>query len=246
VFRGIPTSLRQEARARLKFRFRFFASELGSEAQCDTLWLIGAGRSRCLWQGKVRVGEFKEFTIPALVIDDDGTVSIEFAHQQEGAGVISFPHQDGLELFYTTDSFRANYARGFFLIFTTLCFLSLLALFASTFLTFPVAALLCLYVMFLGFIADFLIDIFPTGLQTYMEDDSVWYFLSLKGLHSVFQLIPNFGTYSPVGSLAQGRMLEWTLLLRAVLELFLIRGALLLGGAGCFIFHCREIGNPLE
>ena len=75
----------------------------------------------------------------------------------EGAEAID-PDLHTLEVLYQADSFGANFLRVVFLILARLIFLACLGILASSFLSFPVAILLCLVIFFTGTISGFIID----------------------------------------------------------------------------------------
>src|SRR5690606_23738088 len=72
------------------------------------------------------------------------------ADNPEGSrpATIAFVPGDGLQMLYRVGSFEANLARGMTMLWLRLGFLAMLGLAASTFLSFPVACLLCLLVYF--------------------------------------------------------------------------------------------------
>lgn len=234
IFKGIPATLRQNSEQYLKLRYKVFTAQTAYGAMCKFIWQVGRGEHGYSFQSKVKIGEFVEHTIPVEVIDDSNVVEIRFLHNDTSAGYVYFPVENGIELLYPAGKFFGNYCRGLLLIFITLCFMAVLALFTSTFLTFPVATLLSFYLILLGMLAEFFLDILParTGGISYM-------------LQFLFTFIPNFSHYDPSEYLSSGRMIEWRLVGESMVSLLLIRGSIL-AVAGCLIFHYREIGKPLE
>lgn len=243
TFRDLPH--RNKSDENLKLRYRLYASGNPSEDLCRVLWLDGKGRQ--LFTGLVTNGEFVEFPIPVSAIDDQGNLELIFCHLDPYAGDISFPFQDGLEILYPAGNFHGDFLRGLLLLYMILCFLSLLSLFASVFLTFPVAILLAFYILVLGLIANFLGKFIPTGTELLLSDDrNIWYYISQEALRYLFLVIPDFTEYNPTTNLALGRVVEWSSLVRSALDLLIVRGGLILGSLGCIIFRSRELGKPTE
>jgi hypothetical protein len=246
TFRDLPSSLPKDKKHKLKVRYKLFTSNATPGAWCKVAWQIGRGENKYVWEGRVKSGEFLEFTVPTTVIDERKNVDIRFAHQDASVGFIYFPMGSGLELFYPAGGFWSNYLRALLLLFSLLCFVCLVALFASTFLTFPVAVLLSLYIITLGLVADFMLEILPINpnLMTH-EAQKWWNLIYRETMRFLFTLIPNFSQYNPVAYLSEGRVIAWSLVADSLVKLVLLRGGLL-AALGCWIFYQREIGKPLE
>jgi hypothetical protein len=242
-FKGLPPHLKKDPKNKIKIRYKIFTSEHVPESLCQVVWILG---KREVLETQVTVEEFIEFTTSSAIIAQNDTIEVIFKHNEPNTGIISFP-PEGIEILYATGSFYGNYLRGLFLIFMILCFLNLLGLFASTFLTFPIAMLLSFYVMGLGLAADFLLDLIPMGADLIaQENKSIWYFISQKILSILFFFVPNFSKYNPIDFMALGRMIEWSLVFKSIVEFLFLRGAMILGTLGCVLFYSREIGKPLE
>ena len=101
---------------------------------------------------------FREFEVPADAVAGDGYLALAFLNVPLNDTVVIFPLEDGIELLYKADTFTANFVRAVLLVFVRLVFLAALAVFAGSFLSFPVAILLCLAVFTManmsGFIAE--------------------------------------------------------------------------------------------
>ena len=246
LFKEIPATLKSNPQYKLKLRYKFFSSQASAGRLYMAHWRIGKGDNVYTMQTLAKTGEILEFTIPTAVIAEKNFVEVRFINQDPAAGYIYFPLQDGLELLYPAGSFGANYFRGMMLLLLILCFLILVTLFASTFLTFHVAVLVAFYIMGLGLIADFLMEMMPLGTEILSKErQNLWYYVSQYTLSFMFTLLPSFSDYNPVEYLSRGRIIETSLVIEAVGKLLLIRGGIL-ATLGCLIFHHREIGKPLE
>ena len=89
-----------------------------------------------------------EIAVPANAVAD-GYLGVVFENTPLNDTVVIFPIEDGLEILYKADSFGANFIRATLLIFMRLVFLAALGISVATWLSFPVAILLCLGRIFL-------------------------------------------------------------------------------------------------
>jgi hypothetical protein len=103
---------------------------------------------------------FREIEVPADAVAADGYLAVEFINLPLNNTVVIFPLEGGLEVLYKADTFGANFIRAVLVIGLRLIFLACLGTLASTFLSFPVAILLCLAVFFTASVSGFVIDSF--------------------------------------------------------------------------------------
>ena len=124
--------------------------------------------------------------------------------------MISFP-PEGLELSYSVGSYRVNFFRCMAVLWVKLAFLSMLAICASTFLSFPVACLIAFSVFIGAEGTGFLKE----ALQYYSAADD-------KGNVNIVKVVVRaigltvawmFGSYhdlKPTMRLVDGRLLTWS------------------------------------
>jgi hypothetical protein len=144
---------------------------------------------------------------------------------------------DGLGVLYKADNFTANYIRAILLIYVRLIFLACLGVLASSFLSFPVAILLCLAVFATANISGFVLESF-----TYLSENiGRFYSYVFKPL---IQLLPEFDRYNPSKFLIPGRFISWFFLTKAVGFMVGIKASLLLL-VGIIIFSFREIAKVI-
>lgn len=243
-FYDLPDGLRNTDQ-KIKLRYKVYISEAGSGFLCKVSWKIGRGANTYILEDKVKAGEYFEFTFPASTIDEKNSLEVHFLHKEEKSGMIYFPLEKGIELFYPYGSFYGNYIRALFLIYFLSCFLIALSLFASSFLTFPVAIFFGLFVLFLGLITPFLLEISPLSTHTQeMAWEKITDILSYGILQFSFFVVPDFFYYAPTESLSLGRYIEWKILGESILKLLFLRSALFTL-IGCFLFRHREVGKPI-
>lgn len=228
----------RDAEVNLKLRYKFIASEALPGYQYRVHWRIGQGNSQYAWEEKVKPGEMLELTVPSQVIQSDATVSILFVHVDPDAGIIYFPISDGIELCYPAGSFTANYFKNLLLIYGLSCFLAVIGLFTATFLSFSVAMFFGLFVLLVGAVANFILEMFPRDSSQL----TWWQFISQHSLQILLCIIPDFSHYSQSESLTIGRIIEWLQVLENLIKLFL--RIAILGLLGCWFFNKKEIGNP--
>jgi hypothetical protein len=148
---------------------------------------------------------FREFAVPADAVASDGYLALAFLNVPLNDTVVIFPLEDGLELLYKADTFTANFIRASLLIFARLVFLAALAVFAGSFLSFPVAILLCLSVFTMANMSGYIGESYnvvgaqPSGVYSYC-------------LKPLIMLLPEFDQVSPSKFLVPARLFSWSLL----------------------------------
>ena len=153
-----------------------------------------------LYKNSVR--DFHEIEIPAEVVPEHGRLAVGFQNAPLNNTVIFFP-PDGIEVLYKADSFTGNFVRAVLLILFRLIFLACLGILSSTFLSFPVASLLCLFLFSTASISGFVIESF-----TYLSTNiSVFYSYTIKWM---IQLLPQFDKFNPTKFLVPARLLSWS------------------------------------
>jgi len=183
---------------------------------------------------KHSVRNFHEIEIPAEVVPEHGHLAVAFQNAPLNNTVIIFP-PDGIEVLYKADTFTGNFVRAVLLILSRLIFLACLGILASTFLSFPVAILLCLVLFSTASFSGFVIESF-----SYLSENiSVIYSYTIKW---IIQLLPQFDKFNPTKFLVPARLLSWSLLARCAGVMVCIKAFLLLVIA-LVIFSYREIAK---
>ncbi len=177
---------------------------------------------------------FNEIIIPATVIPKDGRLAVKFGNYPANDTSIIFP-TNGVALLYKAGSFNANFVRAAMLILLRVIFLTSLATMTSTFVSFPVAVLVCLVVFATVSASSFIIESF-TSLGTNV---SIIYSYSVK----IFvQLMPAFDKFNPAKFMIDAQLLSWFDLGKFALLMVCIPSGLLLILA-FVIFSRREIAK---
>jgi len=179
---------------------------------------------------------FRELHIPASMIAEDGYLAVSFLNLPLNDTTVIFP-PDGLELLYKADTFTANFIRGVLLIWLRLIFLAVLGLLTSTFLSFPVAILLSLCILFTATFSGFCLESFD-----YLGENLSWiYFYTVR---PIILLLPQFDKFNPTKFLVSARLLSWSLLAEAAGLMICIKASILLLLA-LLIFKFREIAKVI-
>jgi hypothetical protein len=175
-----------------------------------------------------------EIAIPANAVVD-GYLAVVFENVPLNNTLVLFPTEEGLEILYKADSFGLNFIRATLLIFVRLVFLAVLGISVATWLSFPVAILLCLVVFFSASISGFIIESFGApgfGFGSF-------YNFTMRPL---LGLLPQFDALNPSTFIIHARLLGWWTLAWAAVVMLLIK-AMIVWVAGIIIFSYRELAK---
>ena len=177
-----------------------------------------------------------EFAVPAAAIAEDGFLSVAFFNSPALNRTTIIP--ENLEILYQTGTFTENYIRAVLMILIHLVFLSILGIALSTWLSFPVAILVCLVVFFSGLTNTFIMD----AIDGLGAGFGMFYAFTIKPL---LWLLPEFdGKYNPNGYIVDGRTLQWSFLAAVTGITVCVKGLLILL-AGMLIFSRREVAKAV-
>ena len=231
----------------LFIRFKYDVAVNPQDLSIYSKWVVGDVRPLRLGtpietplyslERKDLIRTFREFEVPADAVAGDGYLALAFLNDPLNDTVVIFPLEDGLELLYKADTFTANFIRAALLIFVRLVFLAALAVFAGSFLSFPVAILLCLSVFTMANMSGFIGESYqgvgaqPGGLYSYC-------------LKPLIMLLPEFDQVSPSKFLVPARLLSWSLLAWLGFTTVCLK-ALPLAIMSLLIFTYREIAKVI-
>lgn len=183
---------------------------------------------------KHSIQTFHEIEFPADVVPENGHLAIAFMNVSLNRTSITFP-PGALAILYKADTFTANFIRAVLLILFRLVFLACLSVLASTFVSMPVAILLCLVLFSTATISGFVIESFDS-LSANM---SMFYSYTIKWM---IRFLPQFDKFNPTKFLIQARLLSWSVLAQCAVFMVFIKSSILLLLA-FFIFSYREIAK---
>jgi ABC-2 family transporter protein len=147
---------------------------------------------------------------------------------------------DGLEISYSVGGYRANFVRVFFVLWVKLAMLAMLAVWASTFASFPVACLIAGGFFFIGQSSGFVQDALPGWGKTNVDGEpsvfrtTIYYFADW--ISSVFTV---YNDLQPTARLAEGRLLSWGSVSRGIFALGGITTTFYI--LGVLIFRRRQL-----
>jgi hypothetical protein len=239
VFRGLKGA--KEAGTPLTFRFKI---DSGSNAPDQIYRLSFQFAMHNLFVQESTLGQTQSITLLPTVIDDDGTVRVLIGNgdQQTGAlnpQMISFP-PDGLQLSYAAGSFRGNFVRVVLVLWVKLAFLAMVAIAASTFLSFPVACLVSLGVFFIAETTPFLLQSLEYYEAIDTEGNTVLWKIPIRAISlAVGNTFRLYGEMRPTARLVEGELLPMGSMALGIMALSIATGALY--AAGVAIFRRREL-----
>ena len=149
--------------------------------------------------------------------------------------------RDDVWAMYRVGGFDLNFARGVLLMFCQLAFLAGLGVLAGTFLSFPVACLLCFAMLPFCIAREFLTSSVKLARGGVAESET----MTIVGhviLRIVGVLLPDFARTSPADSLVDGMYIGWGSLAGTVALVVFVQTAVALAIA-CLIFHKRELAR---
>jgi hypothetical protein len=215
-----------------------------------SLWQVGDDRE-AMRDAKTRVQRFPrvdavrtvqefQFSSELISTDGDGYVAVGL-HNPLPTRDAPFANRTTIvpkdvKLLYRAGSFAGNYTRVLLVILTRLIFLAALGVSVSTWLSFPVAILICVVVFFTGTVNGFIVEAIG-GLS---QGTFLLYTFTIRPL---LWLLPVFdGEFNPTPYMVSGEFLKWSTLGRIFLVTGFIKSSLLLL-TGMFIFNRREIAK---
>jgi hypothetical protein len=175
-----------------------------------------------------------EFAVPAACVAADGFVGLVFINDpQINTQTIIL---DDLKVMYRTGSFEGNFLRVAGMILVRLVFLAAMGVSVSTWLSFPVAVLICLVAYTSGMINGFIIE----SIKSLSSTLTILYAFSIQ---PILWFLPKFDEqFNPTAYLVEAKSLGWLFLAQAWGVTALVKSGLLLL-FGMWVFHKREISK---
>lgn len=179
-------------------------------------------------------------SIPITGIEPDGVLRIGIFSDPANMKPITFP-PDGLEILYSAGGYQVNFLRVFVVMLVKLGFVASVAIAASTFLSFPVACLVTLVVLFAAESAGFLRQSLSDYYLSVTQEGKIDYFRVLIRAIAlpIAWLFELYSDLQPSSKLVDGKLVSWLSVLRAVGVLGLWSAAA--GFIGWVVFRQREL-----
>lgn len=190
-------------------------------------------------------------TISPDFIDENGQLRLQIYNGQlfaESDGVFGLQTNintftippDGLELSYSVGGYRTNFVRVYFVLWVKLALLGMLAVWASTFSSFPVACLIAGGLFFIGESAGFVQDALPGwGTTNVTGDFSLYRSIIYHFADAISSMFTVYNELRPATRLSEGELLSWRAVSNGVLTLGFI--CLVFFGLGVLIFRKRQL-----
>lgn len=200
----------------------------------------------------VGLGQFYNFPLLPTCINDKGEIYMRIQNgyigfQDNQTVVVANPETvsfgaDGIEISYTAGSFGANFIRAYIALAIKLCFLAMVAICASTFLSFPVASLVSFGVFLAAEGAGFL----KSALENFATEDQqgkvlIFNTITAKITEAVATVFGVYAELRPTTRLVDGIRLSWGQMAMGLLVLSI--ASLILFLVAVVIFRRRELAT---
>ncbi|HSW45120.1 MAG TPA: ABC transporter permease [Phycisphaerae bacterium] len=204
---------------------------------------LGNNRLGDVQEGEFIVKRFHTVPVPARTINDEGALHLRIQNITDNDTIV-FEGADSFEVLYGIGTFHWNLFRAVSIVWSRLAFLAALGLLASTFLSFPVAAMATFLVLMVATASGFLSDAISGAAPVGTSPDPMWVVGPvLRLIATIFvMLVPDFSKFDPTGTVVAGRVVPLIWVIQSVVKLVLIQG-LLLGLLGAGIFTRRELAR---
>ncbi len=247
VFHGLG----QAKRLNLPLTLRYKINAEGNRPDIFYILTFGFDEGTVLPPRRTGLGFSHTMTLSPGFINENGQIRLQiFNGQLMAAADGNFDIQtnvntftippDGLEISYSVGGYRANFVRVFIVLWVKLAMLAMLAVWASTFASFPVACLIAGGLFFIGQSAGFVQDALPGWGKVDKSGDPsafrivIYYFADW--ISTVFKV---YNDLRPTARLADGKMLSWGSVSRGVMALGAI--SVVFFFAGTLIFRRRQL-----
>lgn len=215
------------------------------------------GMLRCLWYvgdrmkdgfevpHKKKAGQLHELSVPASVVKPDGTLDIGFVCVDDTP--VIFDEEKGLEVLYRSGSFELNFIKCIAFMVMKVGFLAAVGLAAATFLTFPVASLLVLFVFLVASVSGQAAVVMKESGWTQEEGLPARAFTAVVSSiwHALAFIFPGFSHYAGIDRVASGELITLWELFEAFGAFELFRGIVIIA-IGAVILHRRELAGIEE
>lgn len=175
-------------------------------------------------------------TFPISAVDDQGNTLLRFINRTPSTVTI---FQEDVGVMYRISSFESNFVRGAMLILLQVAFLAAAGLLASSFLSYPVACFVTMFVMPLTLMREFLNQSVD---PTYWTGFDFWAKAGYVVMKVANPLLPDFGSTSASDGLVGGLAFPWPFMGEMAFVQIAVRVLLILALA-CVIFERRELAQ---
>ncbi|MCD6460488.1 ABC transporter permease subunit [bacterium] len=234
-------------------KFKYFSSEKPKDATISAEWSFGdplkARQQNYYLEKSPEI--YHSFNIPVSAIDKDGNLLISFTNLDNSYLTVIFPEKNGIEIMFHAGSFFVNFCKSYLLIFCQICVLCAIGVFFSSFLSFPVAVLMSLFMYALGTQATYFLNLLTQSgsspfeiINTMGNEKLSFLIISQKIIAYMIYAFPHLDAISPVPYITDGRVIEINFLLRSVFIIIFVKSGFFLL-TGSLIFNRKEIARVI-
>lgn len=198
-----------------------------------------------------RHNEMHQFLVTAAGVVRDGRAVLVVAHTTMGDKpyFATFENREDLQILYRVGTFETNYVRTLLLLVMRLGFLSAIALFFSTFVSFPVACFVVISVYLFCLGVPWWLEVIGANMEIWdRKIDPYGNFgpaLRAYLLNPLLKFVfPDFNRYDGVSNLINGTYIAPSLVAVSALHT-LLYGTILLALPGWLIFRGREVDRVI-
>lgn len=247
VFHGLGKA----KRLKLPLTLRYKINAEGNRPDVFYILTFSFDEGTVLPPRRTGLGFSHTMTISSDFINSDGQIKLQILNGQliaaadgnfdiqTNINTFTIP-PDGLEISYSVGGYRANFVRVFFVLWVKLSMLAMLAVWASTFASFPVACLIAGGLFFIGQVAGFVQEALPGWGKTNADGDpSIFRTIIYHFADQISSVFKVYNDLKPTAKLSDGRMLSWASVSRGVMALGGISAVFYL--AAVVIFRKRQL-----
>jgi len=233
----------------ITLRFRYYCSDVPKDGKIRSRWIFGKpGAELDIFTNETH-DVAHEIVIPLSAVDENGDLHVTFTNIDESFVTLIFPRKDGIEILYNSGSFIVNYLKSILLIACQIVFLCAVGTMLSSFLSFPVACLMGLFVFAVGSGSEYFIGILSQSSSSFVKELAVnetepfsFMFFARKSIELMVHVLPHLDRINPVADITDGRFIEESTLFRGIVILCLVKGSISLI-AGSLIFWKKEVAR---
>jgi hypothetical protein len=183
--------------------------------------------------------------IPPSAVDENGRLQLTVTNGDESTHVANESTMalaaDGFNIFYSAGSYRLNFFRVVLVLWLKLSFLAMVAIAASTFLSFPVAAMISFGVLLIAEGASFVWEALNYYDATVDGKFDIARFIVRMVSLPIAWTFKHYSDITPVQSLSNGEIVSWKIVIWSVI---LLGGtSAILYALGVAIFRRRELAT---
>jgi hypothetical protein len=199
--------------------------------------------ARSAYPERIACGVFNEIVLPPYIIAPDGTALVSFTNYDPQKKTLFFQIGDGPKLLKKVTGFPGNYARGIFMIFVKLLFLTGLSCAVGGLLSAPVAIFAVISYLLFGAFSTYLVGIqekmLSLGGPAQSETMQEMIGNALSNL-MVFIIIP-MQNFEVSDLLSGGELIELSFMVKVIFVNLILKGLPLIC-LGMLLYRKRELG----